>query len=80
MHKSTDEIHMVWLILPNKLIMLMLRVGKYRKEICLLFLVVLTIRSAAEAGATSTCEPRRYSLLFHYEKIVYMSMKQKTVQ
>ena len=44
------------------------------------YYVGLTIRSAAEAGATSTCEPRRYSLLFHYEKIVYMSMKQKTVQ
>jgi len=42
--------------------------------------VGITIRSAAEAGATITCEPRRYSLLFHYEKIVYMSMKQKTVQ
>ena len=44
------------------------------------FSISLTIRSAAEAGATSTCEPRRYSLLFHYEKIVYMRMKQKTVQ
>jgi len=42
--------------------------------------VRLTQKSAAEAGATRTSEPRRYSVLFHYEKIVYMSMKQKTVQ
>jgi len=40
----------------------------------------ITIRSAAEAGATNTSEPRRYRVLFHYEKIVYVSMKQKTVQ
>jgi len=45
-----------------------------------LFIVHLTQKSAAEAGATRTSEPRRYSVLFHYEKIVYMSMKQKTVQ
>jgi len=43
-------------------------------------LVCLTQKSAAEAVAMRTCEPRRYSVLFHYEKIVYVSMKQKTVQ
>ena len=39
---------------------------------CIVLLVRITQKSAAEAGAMRTCEPRRYGLSFHYEKIVFL--------